>query len=331
MLCLPSHPEAEGAAPPLPAARAGSGGGPLMRTPRRSPAAGRGHRGAGAVRRRTAMAARGASLCLALLWLSAAPLPRGARGSEPLGPAEPSGGAGPGERFKIEGRAVVPGVKPQDWIAGARVLVDGEEHVGFLKWEAGGAGQGLGRACPAGAGVSRGRGAHSQFGPAQPWDGGRRGRLLQGSAVSWSARPRDRGTAESRAELRAVLWTLGPGLVMGWARPALQCRRVWPQPPAGLSGLMAQVAAQKLRNGVLIQTNKRKNNSQNRNPRRVCAVWRTVFLLSFSCKFCHFLFKKLTLTKNLPDVDVFGHVRSYSCSSVLSTREKLKLCWWKLI
>lgn len=40
---------------------------------------------------------------------------------------------GSGERFKIEGRAVVPGVKPQDWIAGARVLVDGEEHVGFLK------------------------------------------------------------------------------------------------------------------------------------------------------------------------------------------------------
>ncbi|NWZ07913.1 EMC7 protein, partial [Agelaius phoeniceus] len=82
---------------------------------------------------RAAMAARGGSLCLALLWLSAAPLPRGARGSESLGPAEPSGGAGPGERFKIEGRAVVPGVKPQDWIAGARVLVDGEEHVGFLK------------------------------------------------------------------------------------------------------------------------------------------------------------------------------------------------------
>ncbi|XP_061467464.1 ER membrane protein complex subunit 7 [Rhineura floridana] len=40
---------------------------------------------------------------------------------------------GASERFKIEGRAVVPGVKPQDWIAAARVLVDGEEHVGFLK------------------------------------------------------------------------------------------------------------------------------------------------------------------------------------------------------
>lgn len=42
-------------------------------------------------------------------------------------------GAGIGDRFKIEGRAVVPGVKPQDWISAARVLVDGEEHVGFLK------------------------------------------------------------------------------------------------------------------------------------------------------------------------------------------------------
>lgn len=42
-------------------------------------------------------------------------------------------GVGTGDRFKIEGRAVVPGVKPQDWISAARVLVDGEEHVGFLK------------------------------------------------------------------------------------------------------------------------------------------------------------------------------------------------------
>uniref|UniRef100_A0A2K5S5X3 Endoplasmic reticulum membrane protein complex subunit 7 n=1 Tax=Cebus imitator TaxID=2715852 RepID=A0A2K5S5X3_CEBIM len=49
--------------------------------------------------------------------------------------AEGSGGSGVGigDRFKIEGRAVVPGVKPQDWISAARVLVDGEEHVGFLK------------------------------------------------------------------------------------------------------------------------------------------------------------------------------------------------------
>ncbi|XP_012504568.1 PREDICTED: ER membrane protein complex subunit 7 [Propithecus coquereli] len=49
--------------------------------------------------------------------------------------ADGSGGSGVGigDRFKIEGRAVVPGVKPQDWISAARVLVDGEEHVGFLK------------------------------------------------------------------------------------------------------------------------------------------------------------------------------------------------------
>lgn len=47
--------------------------------------------------------------------------------------AEGAGGSGVGDRFKIEGRAVVPGVKPQDWISAARVLVDGEEHVGFLK------------------------------------------------------------------------------------------------------------------------------------------------------------------------------------------------------
>uniref|UniRef100_A0A8B9MXI9 Endoplasmic reticulum membrane protein complex subunit 7 n=1 Tax=Accipiter nisus TaxID=211598 RepID=A0A8B9MXI9_9AVES len=79
------------------------------------------------------MAARSGSAWLALLWLLASPLPDGACGSEAAGTAESPGGAGPGERFKIEGRAVVPGVKPQDWIAGARVLVDGEEHVGFLK------------------------------------------------------------------------------------------------------------------------------------------------------------------------------------------------------
>lgn len=38
-----------------------------------------------------------------------------------------------GDRFKIEGRAIVPGVKTQDWISTARVLVEGEEFVGFLK------------------------------------------------------------------------------------------------------------------------------------------------------------------------------------------------------
>ncbi|KAG8514565.1 ER membrane protein complex subunit 7 [Galemys pyrenaicus] len=50
--------------------------------------------------------------------------------------AEGSGGSGVsiGDRFKIEGRAVVPGVKPQDWISSARVLVDGEEHVEKTKY-----------------------------------------------------------------------------------------------------------------------------------------------------------------------------------------------------
>ncbi|XP_030576962.1 endoplasmic reticulum membrane protein complex subunit 7 isoform X2 [Archocentrus centrarchus] len=38
-----------------------------------------------------------------------------------------------GDRFKIEGRAIVPGVKTQDWVSAARVLIDGEEHVGFLR------------------------------------------------------------------------------------------------------------------------------------------------------------------------------------------------------
>lgn len=38
-----------------------------------------------------------------------------------------------GDRFKIEGRAIVPGVKTQDWVSTARVLVEGEEYVGFLR------------------------------------------------------------------------------------------------------------------------------------------------------------------------------------------------------
>uniref|UniRef100_A0A1A7YXJ7 Endoplasmic reticulum membrane protein complex subunit 7 n=1 Tax=Iconisemion striatum TaxID=60296 RepID=A0A1A7YXJ7_9TELE len=38
-----------------------------------------------------------------------------------------------GDRFKIEGRAIVPGVKTHDWVSTARVLVEGEEHVGFLR------------------------------------------------------------------------------------------------------------------------------------------------------------------------------------------------------
>lgn len=38
-----------------------------------------------------------------------------------------------GDKFKIEGRAIVPGVKTQDWVSTARVLVEGEEYVGFLR------------------------------------------------------------------------------------------------------------------------------------------------------------------------------------------------------
>lgn len=38
-----------------------------------------------------------------------------------------------GDRFKIEGRAIVPGIKTHDWVSTARVLVDGEEYIGFLK------------------------------------------------------------------------------------------------------------------------------------------------------------------------------------------------------
>ncbi|XP_008267483.1 endoplasmic reticulum membrane protein complex subunit 7 isoform X2 [Oryctolagus cuniculus] len=75
------------------------------------------------------MAAALWGLLSALLLLSGT-----AQNSElPGASAEGPGGSGVGDRFKIEGRAVVPGVKPQDWISAARVLVDGEEHVGFLK------------------------------------------------------------------------------------------------------------------------------------------------------------------------------------------------------
>ncbi|XP_030260815.1 endoplasmic reticulum membrane protein complex subunit 7 [Sparus aurata] len=38
-----------------------------------------------------------------------------------------------GDRFKIEGRAIVPGVKTQDWVSAARILVEGEEYVGFFR------------------------------------------------------------------------------------------------------------------------------------------------------------------------------------------------------
>ncbi|XP_043088401.1 ER membrane protein complex subunit 7-like [Puntigrus tetrazona] len=36
-------------------------------------------------------------------------------------------------RVRVSGRALVPGVRAQDWISGARVLLDGGEHVGFLR------------------------------------------------------------------------------------------------------------------------------------------------------------------------------------------------------
>lgn len=38
-----------------------------------------------------------------------------------------------GDRFKIEGRAIVPGIKTYDWVSTARILVDGEDYIGFLK------------------------------------------------------------------------------------------------------------------------------------------------------------------------------------------------------
>lgn len=37
------------------------------------------------------------------------------------------------DTFKIDGRAIVPGVRLQDWISTARVIVEGEEHVGFFR------------------------------------------------------------------------------------------------------------------------------------------------------------------------------------------------------
>lgn len=49
------------------------------------------------------------------------------------GPATASSTQPSGDRFKIEGRAIVPGVRTQDWVSRARVLVEGEEFVGFLR------------------------------------------------------------------------------------------------------------------------------------------------------------------------------------------------------
>ncbi|XP_028858058.1 endoplasmic reticulum membrane protein complex subunit 7 [Denticeps clupeoides] len=48
------------------------------------------------------------------------------------GPAAVSSQAA-GDRFKIEGRAIVPGVKTQDWVSTSRIQVEGEEHVGFVR------------------------------------------------------------------------------------------------------------------------------------------------------------------------------------------------------
>lgn len=47
--------------------------------------------------------------------------------------SEPGPSAGNGDRFKIEGRAIVSGVKAQDWVSLARVLVEGGEYIGFLR------------------------------------------------------------------------------------------------------------------------------------------------------------------------------------------------------
>lgn len=37
------------------------------------------------------------------------------------------------EKFRIEGRAHVYGVRTEEWTPLARVLLDGEEHVGFVR------------------------------------------------------------------------------------------------------------------------------------------------------------------------------------------------------
>ncbi|XP_060772110.1 ER membrane protein complex subunit 7 [Neoarius graeffei] len=50
-----------------------------------------------------------------------------------LAELEPGPGAGNGDRFRIEGRAIVSGVKAQDWVSSARVLVEGGEYIGFLR------------------------------------------------------------------------------------------------------------------------------------------------------------------------------------------------------
>ncbi|XP_052009463.1 ER membrane protein complex subunit 7-like [Xyrauchen texanus] len=36
-------------------------------------------------------------------------------------------------KVQVSGRALVPGVRTQDWISSARVLLDGDKHVGFIR------------------------------------------------------------------------------------------------------------------------------------------------------------------------------------------------------
>lgn len=67
-----------------------------------------------------------------LIVLAAIVAVRGFTDSDP-GPGAAAATPLGGDRFKIEGRAIVPGVKAQDWVSTARVLVDGEDYVGFLR------------------------------------------------------------------------------------------------------------------------------------------------------------------------------------------------------
>lgn len=104
------------------------------------------------------------------------------------------------------------------------------------------------------------------------------------------------------------------------ASRAVQCRRFWPQPPADVAKLMTQVAHQKLRNGELINRTETSN----------------AFALSggpcfFSASAVNSGGSYLGTSPWLRTYPVWRYVRgrSYSCSSVLSTREKLY--WWKLI
>lgn len=71
---------------------------------------------------------------LSPLWLLMVTLVVGGFSDMDLGPGTGGSSSQPnGDRFKIEGRAIVPGLKTQDWVSTARVLVEGEEYVGFLR------------------------------------------------------------------------------------------------------------------------------------------------------------------------------------------------------